>query len=178
MADAGEALARLPSGSIRLKWPNDLVIETTDGDLRKLGGVLGETDGLGRPQPRVIVGIGVNADWAAEDFPEELAGTMTSLREASGGRRIDRDALLDGFLDRLGERHAALRDGTFDGVGWAARQATTGRRVTVEGPGGERETATAVGVDPTSGALLLEGPDGPRSLLSGDVVHVRLADGS
>ena len=38
-----------------------------------------------------------------------LAAAMTSLREASGGRPIDRDALLDGFLARLEARVEALR---------------------------------------------------------------------
>jgi hypothetical protein len=50
--------------------------------------------------------------------------------------------------------------------------------VTVEAADGQRETATAVGVDAGSGALLLDGPGGSRALLSGDVVHVRLALGT
>ena len=78
--------------------------------LRKLGGVLGEADGLGTGDPRVVVGIGVNADWAAADFPPDLAPTMTSLREASGGRPIDRALLLDGFLSApRGARRGAPR---------------------------------------------------------------------
>jgi BirA family biotin operon repressor/biotin-[acetyl-CoA-carboxylase] ligase len=178
MADAAEALGGLARGTIRLKWPNDLVVEAADGELRKLGGVLGETDGLGGPDPRAVVGIGVNADWRAADFPPELASTMTSLHEASGGHRIDRDALLDIFLVYLAISHAAIRVGVFDEDGWAARQATTGRRVTVEAADGQRETATAVGVDVASGALLLDGPGGSRALLSGDVVHVRLVLGA
>ena len=70
-------------------------------DLRKLAGILGESEGLGTDDPRVVVGIGINADWRERDFPPDLAGSMTSLREASGGRPIDREALLAGFADRL-----------------------------------------------------------------------------
>ncbi len=88
MADAAEEVAVLSDRAIRLKWPNDLVVET-GGEVRKLGGVLGETIGLGTGDPRAIVGIGLNADWAAAEFPPELAATMTSLREASSGRPID-----------------------------------------------------------------------------------------
>ena len=47
--------------------------------------MLGETDGLGTHDPRAVIGIGVNTDWAAADFPPDLAASMTSLREA--GRR-------------------------------------------------------------------------------------------
>ncbi len=44
---------------------------------------------------------------------------MTSLREASGGRPIDRDALLAAFLGRLEARIEALRAGYFDVATWA-----------------------------------------------------------
>ena len=135
MCDAAEDVAGLPTGAIHLKWPNDLVIEVSGPDalligeldapaaaarlaapieLRKLAGVLGESDGLGSDDPRVVVGIGVNADWRERDFPPELADTMTSLREASGGRPIDLDALLAAFQGRLEARIEALRAGYFD----------------------------------------------------------------
>jgi BirA family biotin operon repressor/biotin-[acetyl-CoA-carboxylase] ligase len=84
MADAAAEVADLPSHSVLLKWPNDLVLEDGGpddpraGTLRKLGGVLGETDGLGTTDPRAIVGLGVNAGWPAADFPPDLAPSMTS----------------------------------------------------------------------------------------------------
>ena len=112
IADAAEEAAGLEAGTIRLKWPNDLVAlvggptanAARDGDpreIRKIAGILGETDGLGTPDPRVIIGAGINVDWAAADFPPDLAATMSSLREVAGGRPISRDDLLDGFLGRL-----------------------------------------------------------------------------
>ncbi|HEX8940813.1 MAG TPA: biotin--[acetyl-CoA-carboxylase] ligase [Candidatus Limnocylindrales bacterium] len=194
IADAAEEVAGLRDGSVRLKWPNDLVLEERVGPgslaatrggtdapggrvVRKLGGVLGESDGLGGPDPRVVVGLGLNADWARVDFPAELAGSMTSLREASGGRPIDRDALLEAFLGRLEARVLALRGGAFDVAGWHARQLTTGRTVRLE-VAGEAVEALAVGVDGTSGALLVRDPatGGERAVLAGEVTHVRLAD--
>ena len=54
---------------------------------------------------------------------------MTSLREASGGRPVDRALLLDAFLARLEARVEALRAGRFDVADWTARQLTTGRVV-------------------------------------------------
>ncbi len=58
-----------PARAIRLKWPNDLVLEDRDGTVRKLAGVLGETVGLGGDDPRAIVGLGLNADWAGGRLP-------------------------------------------------------------------------------------------------------------
>jgi len=202
MADAAEEVAGLPEGAVRLKWPNDLVVETAgpgavlaggpDGataiarsaaplEVRKLGGVLGETEGLGSDDPRVIVGIGVNADWAARDFPPALAATMTSLREASGGRPIDLVLLLDAFTGRLEARVEALRGGYFDVAGWIGRQATTGRDVRLVLPDDREETVRAMAVDPVSGALVVadvDAPGGERQVLNAEVVHARLPAGS
>ena len=198
MCDAGEDTAGLPVGSIRLKWPNDLVIETggphalLTGELsaeiaaarlaaplslRKLAGVLGESDGLGTDDPRVVVGIGINADWAARDFPPELAVTMTSLREASAGRPIDIETLLTAFMGHLEARIDALRAGYFDLSTWAERQATTGRRVTVDGEAGLDGPVLALGIDAPTGALVIEDPGSPsgeRLVHAGEVMRVRL----
>jgi BirA family biotin operon repressor/biotin-[acetyl-CoA-carboxylase] ligase len=201
MADAVEDAAGLRERAIRLKWPNDLVVEEDapaggvgagtgpeargretpgmgDGPIRKLGGVLGEADGLGTADPRLIVGIGINAGWRRADFPAELAPAMTSINEASGGRPIDRALLLDGFLARLEPRVEALRAGRFPIDDWTARQLTTGRLVRLEGHGRPPEEVLAVGLDPATGALLVADPAAPggeRAIYAGDVVHVRLA---
>jgi BirA family biotin operon repressor/biotin-[acetyl-CoA-carboxylase] ligase len=197
MADAAEEVAGLPDGTIRLKWPNDLVVEAggraavtlddLDADaaaralaepaaVLKLAGVLGESEGLGSDDPRVVIGIGINAGWRAPDFPPELAGSMTSLHEASRGRPIDLALLLDGFLGRLEVRVAALRAGRFDLADWNARQVTTGRDVTIERPDGSLETTRALGVDAASGGLVVADAGGTeRTVVVGEVRHVRVA---
>src|SRR5215207_2646404 len=53
MAEAAESLAGVAAGSIRLKWPNDLVVGDGAG-IRKLAGVLGETAGLGTADPCAV----------------------------------------------------------------------------------------------------------------------------
>jgi len=176
MAEAAEQVAGLAAGAIRLKWPNDLVVET-DGTVRKLAGVLGETDGLGGDDPRTVIGIGINADWPAREFPLDLAETMTSLREASGGRSVDADRLLEAFLSGVETRIETLRGGSFDASGWTDRQLTTGRLVRLVGHDGVEETVRALRSDPSSGALVvadLRTPTGERALVSGEIRHVRL----
>jgi len=188
MADTAEDVAGLRNRAVRLKWPNDLVIEAGapgqdgaaqgGGPIRKLGGVLGEADGLGADDPRVVVGIGLNAGWARADFPAAIAPVTTSLGEASGGRPIDRALLLDGFLLRLEARVEALRAGRFPMDDWTARQITTGRIVRLEGHGSDPEEALALGLDAATGALLVADPavpGGERAVHAGDVVHVRVA---
>jgi BirA family biotin operon repressor/biotin-[acetyl-CoA-carboxylase] ligase len=175
MAEAAEHVAGLPPSTIRLKWPNDLVL-ATGGAIRKVAGVLGETDGLGTHDPRAVIGIGVNTDWAAADFPPDLAASMTSLREAAGGRPVESGRLLDVFLERLEPRVGALRAGDFAGTVWAARQVTTGRTVRLETSAGD-VSVLALGVDEATGALVVaDGDDrrGERRVMVGEIRHVRL----
>ena len=176
MAAAGEDVVGLTPGTIRLKWPNDLVV-ATDGGLRKLAGVLGETDGLGTEDPRAVVGIGINAEWAPDDFPPELADDMTSLRAIADGRRIDNAALLGAFMAALEGMVEQLRRGVFDEKGWAERQLTNGRPVRLIGHDGRVEVVTALRVDGGTGALIVVSPTGTgreRSVVSGEIRHLRL----
>jgi biotin-(acetyl-CoA carboxylase) ligase len=96
---------------------------------------------------------------------------MTSLREVAR-RRIDREELLDAFLGRLEVAIDAFREGQFDAAGWTERQVTTGRDVDLIAPDGTTTTVRATGVDPHTGALLVE----DRPVLVGEIRHVRLAD--
>jgi BirA family biotin operon repressor/biotin-[acetyl-CoA-carboxylase] ligase len=192
MAGAAEREGGLRAGTIRLKWPNDLVTETGDGAnpaggaegpagaarVRKLGGVLGESEGLGTADPRVVVGVGLNVGWPRAEFPRDLAAGMTSLDEVAAGRPIDRAQLLATFLVELERRLDGLRAGRFPVADWMARQVTTGRLVLLHGHGREPEEVRAAGLDPASGALLVVDPGAPggeRAVHAGDVVHVRLA---
>jgi biotin-(acetyl-CoA carboxylase) ligase len=196
MAEAAEDVAGLPDRSVRLKWPNDLVI-ATDGTgfalgpagldeagrkatVRKLGGVLGETEGLGSDDPRVVVGIGLNADWPAAAFPAEFAATMSSLRSASGDRPVDAAKLLDAFVSGVETRIEALFSGRFDVADWVERQITTGRRIDLVRPDDRVETVLARGVDGVGGGLRIAAPTeadaaAERVVFVGEIRHVRLA---
>lgn len=179
MADAAEDVAGLPDRTVRLKWPNDLVaVDPAGGAPLKLGGVLGEAAGIGTDDPCVVVGIGVNAGWGASDFPPDLAATMTSLSVLGGGRPVAIDDLLAGFLARLEPRIEALRDGQFDVSDWTARQLvrhTPVRLVHGTDPD-DGEDVTAIGVDPITGALVVEDPampGGERLVHAGEILHLR-----
>lgn len=178
MAETAEAVAGLPEGTIRLKWPNDLVVERADLGSRKLAGVLGETQGMGTDDPQLVVGLGMNADWRPDAFPPDLAGSMTSLSDAAGDRPVVAGALRDAFLDRLAGAIGALRAGRFDADAWVGRQITSGRTIRLERVD-RQETVRALGVDPETGALVVADPAAPagsRQVFVGEIHHVRLAD--
>ncbi len=153
LADAVEAIAEFAP---ELKWPNDLVV----GD-RKLAGLLAE-----RVDDALVIGAGCNVEWAV--FPPELADTATACNLVAG-RSIDRDALLDAFLDRL----ASELDGIDDvPARYRARLATLGRHVRVERASDAVEgDAVAVTED---GALVVRDDTGTdHTITVGDVVHLR-----
>jgi BirA family biotin operon repressor/biotin-[acetyl-CoA-carboxylase] ligase len=175
MAEAGEGIAGLDSNTIRLKWPNDLVaLDDTTGGPLKIAGVLGETIGLGTVDPRLIVGIGTNVDWARSDFPPHIAEGMTSLRELAGGP-VDRDDLLQRFLDLLEPAVTGLWRGMFDTGSWQRRQLTNDRPVRLQLADGSFETVHARRVDPESGALIVASDGVERTIMAGDIHHLRLA---
>jgi BirA family biotin operon repressor/biotin-[acetyl-CoA-carboxylase] ligase len=174
MRDAAEAVAGLPDATLSLKWPNDIVADASDGGLRKVAGVLGESTTSGDRLETAVVGIGVNTDWKMTDFPWAIAPTMTSLRELAGKRPIDNDQLLEAFLDRLEPRYEALVRGRFDAGGWSAAQRTTGRTVVVT-MGDDTVTGKGAGVDPETGALLVQPELGVLTAIdSGEVIRCRV----
>jgi BirA family biotin operon repressor/biotin-[acetyl-CoA-carboxylase] ligase len=194
MADAAESVAGVPVGTVRLKWPNDLVVASGE-QVRKLAGVLGETAGAGTDDQRVVVGIGVNAGWRREDFPPELADSMTSIAEianvgaagAAAGAGASaaspdalRDALLDAFLSGLRARVTDLHANRFPAAEWRDRQLTNGELVRLERPDGSSETVRAIDVDAESGALVVGSLSGEwpvRQVTVGEIRHLRLGGG-
>lgn len=79
----------------QLKWPNDVLLETTRGR-RKVAGILTEMASEAGRIRHLIIGVGLNVN--AENFPEDLAGLATSLRLVRG-LPLDRGEVLAAFLD-------------------------------------------------------------------------------
>lgn len=158
---AGVAAARAASAAggiaVRLKWPNDLVV-----DERKLGGILSESDGQGA----VVVGLGLNV--RQTEFPDDLAASATSIVGA-GGRTPSRAWVLAATLSSFGARMAAPEEVLDD---YRAMCVTLGRSVRVELSFGDAAEGKAIDIT-TSGALIVEGASGSRVVPSGDVVHLR-----
>jgi BirA family biotin operon repressor/biotin-[acetyl-CoA-carboxylase] ligase len=179
MADAAEATAGLAPGTIRLKWPNDLVIDRGGGHVRKLAGVLGETHGAGSDDPQAVIGIGVNIGWDPASFPAELADGMTSIAELAPGTNVTTHALFEVFTSNLEPLVVALRAGAFPTQTWRGRQLTNGTVVRLERPDGTTETVRAIDVDAGSGALVIESLLGEwpaRAITVGEIRHLRLGE--
>ncbi len=82
-----EFLRRQTGAEIQLKWPNDLMINR-----QKVAGILTEGVTGAAGLEGVVVGLGLNINSAADDFPEALRPIATSLYEECG-HRFDRLSL-------------------------------------------------------------------------------------
>lgn len=167
MAQACRELSEAPVGC---KWPNDLVV----GE-RKVGGVLAEARLEGDAVSHIVVGTGVNLDMEAEDFPEELRPTATSL--AIEGHVAHHALLVRGYLERLRE---ALRP---EVPGFAAEVLTAYRPLCVSLRRSVRATTTdgreveglAVDLD-ERGGLVVETAEGRDVVAFGEVAHLEAAE--
>lgn len=134
----------VPEAHVRVKWPNDLLI-----DDRKLGGILTE-----RSAGRVVVGIGVNVrpppDTGGLDWP----ATAIAL-DSITGEPLSRSALAGAVIQRLFDYLSSASPSRRALAALASRDALAGRRIDTDehGPG------TARGIHP-DGSLALERPDG------------------
>jgi len=97
------ALRRAGFPRVALKWPNDLLL----GE-RKLAGILAEARGDGM-EGGLVVGLGLNVNQQASDFPVPLRETATSLRMASG-QSWDRFEILKALLLRCEEEYDELQE--------------------------------------------------------------------
>jgi len=125
---AGVAAAQACGPSIRLKWPNDLLL----GD-RKLGGILVEAT-----PDRAVCGVGINLT-AAPD----------------GAAKLDqpRDAVLERLVAEINDWAGAPRERVV--ARWRELSATLGRRVRIDA-GAKSTEGLAEGLGP-SGELIVDG---------------------
>lgn len=150
LADGLERACGLPVG---IKWPNDLQIRG-----RKLGGILIETAADRSGDYFAVVGMGINVNHTAEEFPEELQQQATSLHRESK-RIVDRAALAADLLRSLGDWYARLSSDFDQTIAAARRRSTLMHQTVAIQVGASRFEGEAVDLDP-DGRLILEMPDG------------------
>ncbi|UDY22772.1 biotin--[acetyl-CoA-carboxylase] ligase [Nocardioides sp. Kera G14] len=154
-----------------VKWPNDVLLRTSEGE-RKVCGILVErvdTPAFGAGTAAAVIGIGLNTSMGADDLPVE---TATSLALASGGP-VDRTAVLRELLRSLFAHYADwLADPEEAASAYREMSGTLGRQVRAELPGGDVLTGVAQAVDET-GCLIISTEAGPVTVAAGDVVHLR-----
>ena len=164
---AVRGLHRLGAESVRLKWPNDIVVGR-----RKLGGLLTQLRSEAGGPAYVVVGLGLNLDLpqatrAAIDGPE--ASPVCDLRETLSGALPSRNRVAASVSSAMLEGLAQFTKSGFApfAEAWSALDSLQGAAVRIVQGSGVVE-GLARGVDP-DGALRVERAGRIERFVSGDV---------
>jgi BirA family biotin operon repressor/biotin-[acetyl-CoA-carboxylase] ligase len=147
------------------KWPNDVLV----GDC-KVAGLLNEMSAESDRIRFVVLGIGVNLNMTADQFPNDLRMPATSLLLA-GGQPVSRALFARTLLEQLDALYAEfLQRGPAPLLAaWEARCDLIGKEVEVDEGGSGILRGKFTGID-RDGALLLTLADGTTErVLAGDV---------
>ena len=160
VATAVRAVGEIPA---QVKWPNDVLVED-----RKLAGILLErVDG-----PAAVVGMGINVTLRDAEKPHPAATSLVLENAAT----TDRATVMAAVLRELSARYLTWveAEGDPDTILPEYRElsVTLGQAVRVELPDGRFIEGTARDLA-NDGRLIVDTPDGARSLAAGDVTHLR-----
>ena len=159
-----KAIAAQTGIKAEIKWPNDILIRG-----RKTAGILTELSAELDHIKDMILGIGVDVNLDAHEFPAELRKIATSLQIESGAP-VDRAGLAVAILRELERDYERVRAGKFESVAdeWEKHCTTLGRHVTIHS-GNRKILGRAEALD-DDGALLLRGEHGHlERIIGGDV---------
>ena len=158
LARAVQAVAGLEA---QVKWPNDIFING-----RKVAGILMELSAEVDHIHHVVIGVGMDVNQTASEFPPPIRDIATSLR-MSGGKAVNRAELAVAVLREMDNDYRRVQDGQFKEVAdeWAALCNTIGQEVNIQiGP---RLVAGRAEALDESGALLLRTPHGRIERITG-----------
>ena len=150
--------------SAEVKWPNDILLGG-----KKVAGILTEMSAELDRVKHLILGIGVDVNQAASEFPPDVRKLATSLR-AELGKPVLRAELATAILRELDRDYARVCGGHFSDVAdeWEERCTTIGQQVTIS-IGERRIRGRAESLD-DDGALLVRTEHGHlERIIGGDV---------
>jgi len=157
------AIERLTDLKPRIKWPNDILVNG-----KKVAGLLNEMSAETDKVNFVVLGIGVNINMQAEQFPADLRHPATSLF-IEAGKTVSRTLFTRVLLEELDDLYREFINEGYAPVRkeWLEKSRLEGALVTVTDSGASR-SGRVRGID-EYGALILENGE---QILSGDVVIV------
>lgn len=148
----------------KIKWPNDILLHG-----KKAAGILTELSAELDRVKHIILGIGVDVNLTAAEFPAELRKLATSLK-IEIGKPVSRADLAVTILRELDADYARVCAGKFESVAheWEEHCGTMGHPVTIQ-MGERRIHGRAESLD-DDGALLLRTEHGTlERVIGGDV---------
>jgi BirA family transcriptional regulator, biotin operon repressor / biotin---[acetyl-CoA-carboxylase] ligase len=150
----------------KIKWPNDILING-----KKTAGILTELSAEVDRVKHIILGIGVDVNLNAAEFPQDLRKIATSLKIESG-KSISRADMAVRILRELDVDYARVCSGKFESIAdeWEEHSGTIGQPVTIQV--GERKMHGRAESLDDDGALLLRTEHGTLERVTGGDVTI------
>jgi BirA family transcriptional regulator, biotin operon repressor / biotin---[acetyl-CoA-carboxylase] ligase len=170
-AAVARTIRRVTGISAGIKWPNDIIL-----DGRKVCGILTEMSSDMEQVNFIVLGIGMNVNHAAEDFPPELQLVATSLAAHAARSNPDRSMfnrceIIRTLLEELEPLYTAINNGAVEEIidEWRRYSVTLGRQIKASVRNSEY-IGTAVDIT-KDGKLVVDCNDGQRrEFISGEVM--------
>lgn len=160
-----ETFEEYAPGEIQIKWPNDILISG-----KKISGILTELSAERNKINHVIVGIGINVNQKAADFPHDIRRIATSLRVATK-HQVNRAELLKKFLTRFEIEYLAYQKYGLKKAQKRLRKYSSMLGKTVRLLSGDNVIeGVATDIDPSGALILYHG--GKRILIAAGEVSV------
>lgn len=120
-----KAIADMTSLIPEIKWPNDILINH-----KKVTGILTELQAESDRINSIIIGMGINVNQQAADFPPELQTTATSLLMETG-KKVSRAALIKSIFKHFEELYLLYLSEGFKPIKllWESYAISIGKRI-------------------------------------------------
>ena len=161
-----QALEGYAPGRLKIKWPNDVLLAG-----KKVAGILTELSAERRKIDYLVVGVGINVNQKAADFPENIRASATSVRRAIK-KKVPRVAFLQEMLHNFEKEYLRYRKTMLRQSHGKIRRYSSllGHHVKLLS-GGDVIQGRAVDID-QSGCLVLQEGDRQVSVSSGEITDV------
>ncbi len=162
---AAEALISIMGIPVKIKWPNDILLKG-----KKIIGILTEISTEMDSVDYIVVGIGINVNTPALDFPAALQHSATSLY-AETGTRYSRVDLFRIFLQQFEEYYDLFKQEGFEGIRdrWKTHTDIIGKNVVVRKIG-EEIAGRIIDIDPAGVLILKDASAKVHRIFSGDLI--------
>jgi len=163
-----EAIALACGMKTGIKWPNDIFLGS-----KKVGGILIELSAELERVNFIVVGIGINANFAPDHLDPEVQETATTLLEVLG-RPIDRKELLAKVANRFYEDLESALSDRYERymIRWRELSIVLGKSVRIS-EGDKIFSGKAIDIA-ENGALIVDLDSGDRRLFDSGEVTLRL----
>lgn len=163
-----EVLDKYSPGKIKLKWPNDILING-----QKVCGILSQAQITDRKIDFIVLGIGINVNMNRNQLAVEIQNTATSLAMETG-QEISRHELIIRLYENLEKWYKQLLQKGFSSVKgtWLEMTPMIGQKVQVMFKD-ETIEGQATGIDDDGSLILLEADNKEIKVTAGDATILK-----